>query len=158
MGGIGSRILGLTAATIAAATLSAQPRGFSFVGIGLDSDLGAVAARYPRSLRNGDLIYVDPLDTSDHISTIALSGSGRSRRLRVTFETVRDGRNDYPPCGAVQLTLDARYGAPMIRTFMEEAVRRADRQWQSATEEMTLVCFEGGRGQLLAEAVVIGAR
>jgi hypothetical protein len=46
----------------------------------------------------------------------------------------------------------------MIRTFMEEAVRRADRQWQSATEEMTLVCFEGGRGQLLAEAVVIGAR
>jgi len=76
----------------------------------------------------------------------------------VTFETVRDGRNDYPPCGAVQLMLDARYGAPMIRTFMEEAVRRADRQWQSATEEMTLVCFEGGRGQLLAEAVVIGAR
>jgi hypothetical protein len=77
MGGIGSRILGLTAATIAAATLSAQPRGFSFVGIGLDSDLGAVAARYPRSVRNGDLIYVDPLDTSDHISTIALSRSGR---------------------------------------------------------------------------------
>jgi len=157
MGRIGPRILGLAAALTAAVVTAAQARVFSFAGVGLGSDLSQVARRYPRSLKNGDILYVDPADTTDHISTIALSGAGPSRRLRVTFELERGGRKDNPACADVQRMLDAQFGVPTIRTFREEAVERADRQWRSATEEMTLVCFAGPRRAWLAEAVVINA-
>ena len=155
MGRIGPRILGLAAALTAVGALAAQAPVFLFGGVGLASDLSQVARRYPHSLRNGDILYVDPADTTDHISTIALSGAGPSRRLRVTFELERGGRKDNPACADVQRMLDAQFGVPTIRTFREEAVERADRQWRSATEEMTLVCFAGPRRAWLAEAVVI---
>jgi len=42
--------------------------------------------------------------------------------------------------------------------FYEEASRRADRVWQSPAEQLTLICFEGPRRRLLAEAVQITPR
>ena len=77
MGRIGPRILGLAAALTAVGALAAQAPVFLFGGVGLASDLSQVARRYPRSLKNGDILYVDPADTTDHISTIASRAQAR---------------------------------------------------------------------------------
>ncbi|HTI54038.1 MAG TPA: hypothetical protein VMC04_07380 [Verrucomicrobiae bacterium] len=41
--------------------------GLSFVGLGLRRDLATVAARYPRSHRVGNYVYVAPEESHDHV-------------------------------------------------------------------------------------------
>lgn len=139
-----------------------QDHRFTFEGLGLDSDIASIAAQYPHSTRVGDYIYVAPEDGRGRISGIGLSGAGRTRRLRLSFESSRPrGSPLYPLCGDVQRNLEKRYGPPQtVRDFNEEASPRSDRIWESATEQMTLVCFlsPGRRTPLFAEAVVIAAR
>jgi hypothetical protein len=139
---------------------SAQARSFAYAGIGLNTDLKAVAARYPHSTFQGSYVHLAPEDIHDHISVVEVSGSGASRRVRVAFELQRpDGTLDYPRCSVVEAELVGTYGSPReIRRFSEEASPRADRIWQSKTEVMTLICFKGAGGTYLAEAVQISPR
>ena len=137
-----------------------QISGFSFAGIGLDSDFAAVAARYRHSTPQDSYISIASEDSHDHISGIAISGSGPTRRVRITFETRSSGqRPDYPACAEVQAKLARLYGPPrQIRRFSEEASRRADRVWRSRAEELVLICFEGAQRKFYAEAVQITPR
>jgi hypothetical protein len=136
----------------------AQVTEFTFGGVGLSSTLEALAKQYPRATRVGELLYVPPGD-EHHISSIALSGAGPSRRLRISFGQLSASEKPiYPACATVQKGLEARYGAPAaVRAFDEEAVRRSDRVWRGSQEELTLVCFASGKS-VMAEAVVINRR
>jgi hypothetical protein len=59
----------------------------------------------------------------------------------------------------IEAALRGRYGAPdEVRKSATAGQPRADRIWQGAQETLTLVCFAGPSGELLAEAVVIAAR
>jgi hypothetical protein len=140
----------------------AQDPGFSFAGFGLKTAAAAVAARYPRSTRVGNHVYVRPEESHDHIYGVEMPGDG-SRRVRITFERPAgvpspDGSGRYPTCAQVQRTIERTYGLPAsIMEFSEEASWRADRLWQHGTEELRLLCF-GTRGRpasLLAEGVLI---
>ena len=64
----------------------AQEGPFTFSGLGLRSDVAAVEARYPRSHRVGNYVYVAPEESHDHIYGIEVPGGEPGRRLRVTFE------------------------------------------------------------------------
>jgi hypothetical protein len=152
----------LTLLVGAAAPAIAQDPGFSFAGFGLKTDAAAVAARYPRSTRVGNHVYVRPEESHDHIYGVEMPGDG-SRRVRITFERPAgvpspDGSGRYPTCAQVQRTIERTYGLPAsIMEFSEEASWRADRLWQHGTEELRLLCF-GTRGRpasLLAEGVLI---
>jgi hypothetical protein len=140
--------------------LAGQAPAYSFDGIGLSSDFKTVAARYSHSTPQDQYVLLAPADIHDHISAIEVSGAGMTRRVRVAFETRPDGRRpDYPACAQVEATLVRQYGQPhTIHRFYEEASRRADRVWQSPAEQLTLLCFEGPRRRLLAEAVQITPR
>jgi hypothetical protein len=134
------------------------PAAFSFAGVSLASDLKEIAARHPHSSARDGYIYIDPADAHDHISGIGISGTGATRRVRITFET-RDARQQpqYPACTEVEATLARSFGPPtQIRRFREESSWRADRIWSSQTEELTLLCFrDTSAGRYLAEAVQI---
>lgn len=142
-----------SAIVIVGVSLSAQqPRKFTYAGIGFGSDFDAVSQRFPHSGRTKTYIYVAPEDSHDRIGGIELS----RQRVVISFATHVGDRDQYPPCVEIEQRLIRDYGRPeSIREFDEEAVRRADRHWISAREEMTLVCFMGPRRQLLAEAVKI---
>jgi hypothetical protein len=141
-----------------AAALSQAP-SFSFAGVSLSSDFKTVAARYRRSTPQDNYISIVPEDSHDHISAIAISGNGPTRRVRIAFEIRRAKGLDYPACAEVEAKIVRAYGAPQqIRTFDEEASRRADRIWQSKTEQLDLLCFRMPGGRLLAEAVQIVPR
>lgn len=146
--------------TVPMVAMVLQAQAFSFAGLSLGSDLNQVATRYPHSDRVGSYIHVAPNDSHDHISGIEISGAGATRRVRVSFESRRQGQQpEYPTCAHVQAKLEKRFGPPSsIRRFAEEASRRADRLWRSRTEVLTLICFGGSRGQWLAEAVQINRR
>ena len=59
----------------------------------------------------------------------------------------------------IESDLRARYDGPdEVKKFAAEAQLRADRVWNGARETLTLVCFAGPSGELLAEAVVIAGR
>src|SRR5258708_4339019 len=105
-----------------------QAPAFSFAGVRLDSDLDQVATRYPHSTRASQYIDVAPEDSHDHISGIEVSGAGSTRRVRISFETRREGQPpDYPPCAQVQTKLEQQFGPPAsIRRFAEERSQRAD--------------------------------
>ena len=107
-----------------------------------------------------NLTTIAPEDSHDHISSIAISGTGPSRLVRIGFETRPDGQHpEYPTCTDVEAKLVHLYGKPRIRRFTEEASRRADRLWRSRTEELTLICFDfRGEGRFFAEAVLITPR
>jgi hypothetical protein len=113
-----------------------QARGLTFAGIGLRSELDSVAVRFPHSQRAGDYLYVAPEDSREHISVIGISGSGDSRRVRLSFERRREPSGlDYPTCAAVQAGIVRRFGRPdSIRTFAEEATERSDRLWRRGPE------------------------
>lgn len=64
----------------------AQEGPLTFAGLGLRSDVATVEARYPRSRRVGNYVYVAPEESHDHIYGIEVSGVEPGRRLRVTFE------------------------------------------------------------------------
>jgi hypothetical protein len=149
---------------IAFVSLAGLQPVFTFAGIGLNSNLESVAAAYPHSNHVGEYLYVAPQDRRQHMAVVELSGSGATRRLRISFEIPgRGGQPVYPKCAAVHKGLADRYGPPVaVRNFDEESSRRSDRVWQSSREEMTLVCFRrpGQRrtSEFLAEAVVIHPR
>jgi hypothetical protein len=140
--------------------VSAQAPSFTFAGIGLESDLKAVAARYPHSTPESGYVRLAPEDIHDHVSSIGISGTGAGRRVRITFETDGpSGGPEYPRCKTIESKLIAQFGAPHdIRRFSEEASQRADRIWRSQSEELTLLCFKGARGTYWAEAVQIARR
>ncbi|HJX16273.1 MAG TPA: hypothetical protein VJ386_11100 [Candidatus Deferrimicrobiaceae bacterium] len=135
--------------------------GFRFAGLKVTSDLGAVATGFPHSRRAGDYLYVAPQDSRDHIYGIELSGTGESRRLRISFERPLEVPEDpdsprTPPCNRIQEQVERQYGPPRsVREFAEESARRSDRQWERDGEQLTLVCHGGTDGLLCAEAVVI---
>ncbi len=149
-----------TVPALLALTFPLQAAPFTFDGVGLGSDFKAVAARYSHSMPQDQMVSLVPEDVHDHISHIEISGSGRSRRVRIGFETRKGDRPDYPACAEVEAKLVARYGKPQtIHRFMEEASPRADRIWQSSAEELTLICFtHPGKRAVLAEAVMITNR
>jgi uridine kinase len=141
----------------------AQERPLTFAGLGLGSDVATVEARYPRSHRVGDYVYVAPEESHDHIYGIEVSGVEPGRRLRVTFERPDgvpspDGSGRYPTCASVQGVIERANGSPAsILEFAEEASWRSDRVWRRGLEELRLICF-GERDRpasLQAEGVVI---
>ena len=132
-----------------------RPSPFTFDGVGLDTDFKAVAAKYKNSERQDAYVRLSPADVHDHISSIEVSGTGATRRVRIGFELESPKGPVYPTCAAIEQRITKTYGKPDdIRRFSEEATPRADRVWKSAAETMTLLCFQQ-RGQWLAEAVMI---
>ncbi len=146
-------------ALLAAPVAAAEP--MSYAGVGLATTLAAAKARFPNSRVAGDYIHVSDRDRRDQVSAIRLAGSARPPVVRFEFERPRDGRGQpaFPKCKLVEADLRARYGAPdEVRKFAEAAPPRADRIWNGKGETLTLVCFAGPTGELLAEAVVIAGR
>jgi hypothetical protein len=143
-----------------AAVGGAAPTSFEFAGIGLDSDLDAVARRYPGSQRVGDYLHVASREVRDHITGIGISGAGPTRRVRLGFEkTTDEGPPLYPVCADVERRLTRDYGPPgAIREFDEEAMRRMDRVWSNEFEELVLMCFKDASGRVRAEGVTITPR
>jgi hypothetical protein len=142
--------------------LLAQASRFSYSDIDRGASLETLARRYPHSSRVGETIYVSAEDVRDSVTLIGLSGEGTARRLRLSFESRNvKGEPLYPSCADIRRRLEMRYGKPqVVREFDEEASRRSDALWQSATEEMTLVCFTppGRRSVRMAEAIVVAGR
>jgi hypothetical protein len=151
----------LTAMALLAAAPAAAAEPMSYAGVGLATTLAAAKAQFPNSKVAGGYIYVSDRDRRGQVSGIRLPASGKPRIVRLDFERPRDGRGQpaYPKCKVIESDLRARYGAPgEVRKFAEEAQLRADRVWRGKGETLTLVCFAGPSGELLAEAVVIAAR
>lgn len=150
--------------TVLAASASAEvAEPMSYAGIGLGTTLAAARARFPNSKVVGDYIYVADRDRRDQVSGIQLAGNGKPRTVRLNFERPRDaagrGQPQFPKCKAIEAELRGRYGAPdEVRKFAAEAPPRANRVWKGARETLTLVCFAGPSGELLAEAVAIASR
>ena len=146
---------------IALVLLAVPPQGteYAYAGVSLSSDFRAVAARYPHSIPQEGYVHLEPEDVHDHISAIEVSGAGPNRRVRIIFEMVDPtGQPQYPRCSEIEAKLVSTYGVPQeIRRFSEEASPRADRVWQSGSEQLVLVCFRQGR-VFWAEAVQITRR
>lgn len=141
----------------AAPALAAEP--FAYAGIGLDATAANLRPKFPSSKFAGDSVQVADKDSRDHVYGVQLPGSRKPRSVRVTFERPGGSRPAYPKCKVVEARLRAGFGAPgEVRKFAEERQPRADRIWKGARETMTLVCFAGPNGELLAEAVVIAER
>jgi hypothetical protein len=137
--------------------LAAEP--FAYAGIGLDASAANLRREFPNSKLSGDYLHVADKDSRDHVYGIALPGAKTPRTVRVSFERPGGARPGYPKCKVLEARLRAGFGAPSeIRRFAEERMPRADRVWKGARETMTLVCFAGPNGELLAEAVVIAEK
>jgi hypothetical protein len=137
-----------------------QAPSFSYAGVSLLSDFREITSRYPHSIPQSDYVRLEPEDVHDHISAIEVSGTGLSRRVRISFEIQQaTGQPEYPQCREIEAKLASTFGAPReIRRFSEEASLRADRIWRSETEELALLCFRGVGNALWAEAVQITRR
>jgi hypothetical protein len=145
----------------AAPAAAAEP--MSYAGIGLGTTLSAAKGRFPNSKVVGDTIYVSDRDRRDQVSGVQLAGTRKPPMVRLSFERPRDsasrGQPQFPKCKVIESGLRGRYGAPdEVRKLAEGVQPRADRIWKGAQETLTLVCFAGPAGELLAEAVVIAAR
>jgi hypothetical protein len=144
---------------IAAAAPAFAAEGFAYADIGLQTTLSEARKRFPSSKVVGDTIYVADRDRRDQLSGVQLASSGKPRTVRLSFERPRDAAGraqpQFPKCKLIESDLRARYGAPEVNKFAARAQLRADRVWKSARETLTLVCFAGPNGELLAEAVVI---
>jgi hypothetical protein len=141
----------------AAPALAAEP--FSYAGIGLDATAASLRSTFPNSKFAGDSMQVADKDSRDHVYGITLPGTKNPRSVRVSFERPGGSRPGYPKCKVVEARLRAGFGAPdEIRKLAAERLPRADRVWKGARETMTLVCFAGPNGELLAEAVVIAEK
>ena len=148
---------------IAAASPAFAAEGFAYADIDLQTTLAEARKRFPSSKVVGDTIYVSDRDRRDQVSGVRLASSGKPRAVRLSFERPRDAAGraqpQFPKCKLIESDLRARYGAPdEVKKFAAEAQLRADRVWKSARETLTLVCFAGPSGELLAEAVVIAGR
>lgn len=141
----------------AAPALAAEP--FAYAGIGLDATAASLRPKFPNSKFAGDSVQVADKDSRDHVYAVQLPGARKPRSVRVSFERPGGSRPAYPKCKVVEARLRAGFGAPgEVRKLAEERQPRADRIWKGARETMTLVCFAGPNGELLAEAVVIAER
>lgn len=145
----------------AAPAFAAEP--FAYADISLQTTLAEARKRFPSSKVVGDTIYVSDRDRRDQVSGIRLAASGKPRMVRLSFERPRDsagrGQPQFPKCKVIESDLRARYGAPdEVKKFDAEAQLHADRVWKGARETLTLVCFAGPSGELLAEAVVIAGQ
>ncbi len=138
----------------AAPAFAAEP--FAYAGIGLDATAGNLRPKFPNSKVTGDYVYVADKDSRDHVYGVQLPGAKKPRSVRVSFERPGGPRPGYPKCKVVEARLRAGFGAP--HEIRKLAAERADRIWKGAGETMTLVCFAGPGGELLAEAVVIAER
>jgi hypothetical protein len=147
-------------ALLAAPAVAAEP--MSYAGIGLATTLAAAKARFPSSKVEGDYIQVSDRDRRDQVSGIRLAASGKPRIVRFDLErrgSAARGQPAFPKCKVIEADLRARFGAPAeVRKSPDAAPPRADRVWKGTGETLTLVCFAGPSGELLAEAVVIAAR
>jgi hypothetical protein len=148
---------------IAGAAPAFPAERFTYAGIELGTTLAAAKARFPNSKVVGDYVYVADRDRRDQVSGIQLAGTRNPRMVRLSFERPRDaagrGQPVYPKCKVIESDLRARYGAPdEVRKLAEGAQPRADRIWKGAGETLTLICFAGLSGELLAEAVLIIGR
>lgn len=102
-------------------------------------------------------------DRRNQVSGIQLASNGKPRRVKLSLERPRDAASraqpQFPKCKVIESDLRARYGGPdEVKKLAAEAQLRADRVWKGARETLTLVCFAGPSGELLAEAVVIAGR
>jgi len=141
----------------AAPALAADP--FAYAGIGLEANAATLRREFPNSKLVGDYLQVADKDSRDHVYGVGLPGARKPRSVRVSFERPGGARPGYPKCKVLEARLRAGFGAPSeIRRLPEERTPRADRIWKGARETMTLVCFAGPSGELLAEAVVIAER
>lgn len=145
------------------ATTAAAAEPMSYAGIGIGTTLSAAKGRFPNSRVVGDYIYVADQDRRDQVSGIQLAGTRKPPMVRLSFERPRDsasrGQPQFPKCKVIESDLRARYGAPdAVRKVADATPPRADRVWKGARETLTLVCFAGPSGELLAEAVVIASR
>jgi hypothetical protein len=148
---------------IAAAVPALAAERFAYADISLQTSLAEARKRFPNSKMVGDTIEVSDRDRRDQVSGIRLAGTRKPPMVRLSFERPRDaagrGQPQFPKCKVIESDLRGRYGAPdEVRKSAEAARPRADRVWQGARETLTLVCFAGPSGELLAEAVVIAAR
>jgi hypothetical protein len=145
----------------AAPAVAAEP--MSYAGIGLGTTLSVAKARFPNSKVVGDYFYLADQDRRDQVSGVQLAGTRKPPLVRLNFERPRDaagrGQPQFPKCKVIEAELRGRYGAPdAVRKVAGESPPRADRVWKGARETLTLVCFAGPSGELLAEAVVIASR
>ena len=148
---------------IAAAVPALAAERFAYADISLQTSLAEARKRFPNSKMVGDTIEVSDRDRRDQVSGIRLAGTVKPPRVRLSFERPRDaagrGQPQFPKCKVIESDLRGRYGAPdEVKKFVAEAPPRADRIWKGARETLTLVCFAGPSGELLAEAVVIAGR
>jgi hypothetical protein len=148
---------------IAAAAPAFAAERFAYADVGLQTTLADARKRFPNSKVVGDYLYIADQDRRDQVSGIQFAGTGKPRTVRLNFERPRDaagrGQPQFPKCKVIEAELRGRYGAPdEVRKVAGETPPRADRVWKGARETLTLVCFAGPSGELLAEAVVIASR
>jgi hypothetical protein len=151
---------GLAAAAVAPAFAAER---FTYADVGLQTTPAEARQRFPSSRVDGHYIYIADRDRRGQVSRIELAAGGKPPRVRLSLERPRDsagrGQPVFPKCKVIESDLRARYGAPdEVRKFAEEAQLRADRIWKGARETLTLACFAGPSGELLADAVVIAGR
>ena len=148
---------------IAAAAPAVAAERFAYADIGLQTTLAEARKRFPSSKVVGDTIHVSDRDRRDQVSAIQLAGARKPPAVRLSFERPRDaaarGQPVFPKCKVIESDLRARYGAPdELKKFAAAAQLHADRVWNGVRETLTLACFAGPSGELLAEAVVIAGR
>jgi hypothetical protein len=138
-----------------------QVAHFSFAGLDLGLTTKDLRVKYPRSSVVGDtLVHLSDTDAHDHISSIALSGSGAAKRLRIFFErNQQTGRPIYPRCEDVLTVLQKRYGSPtnIVDAAEEQALNRRF-EWNAARETLTLMCFRMPRQPLYASELNIASK
>jgi len=141
----------------AAPAFAAEP--FAYAGIGLDATAASLQPKFPNSKLAGNSLQIVDKDSRDHVYGVQLPGTRKPRSVRVTFERPGGSRPAHPKCKVVEARLRAGFGAPgEVRKLADERPPRADRVWKGARETMTLVCFAGPNGELLADSVVIAER
>jgi hypothetical protein len=103
----------VTLMVLARSLVAAQTDPFSFAGLGLNTTMGDLQTRYPRSTALDTLVYVSKEESHDHISTIGVSSNGVARILSISFgREQRGGRPTYPSCEKLLAVLTGRYGTP----------------------------------------------
>jgi len=135
---------------------AAQPESFTFAGLNLKTTMADLKKRYPSSMALDTLVYLSDKESHDHISTIGLSSNGAARTLTITFEQQRQGSATYPSCEQSLSRLKERYGNPTnVANTQEERARNRRFEWTTATESLTLNCFQMPRQPLNAERLTI---
>jgi hypothetical protein len=146
---------------LACCLASMQPAHFTFAGLDLSLTAKDLKAKYPRShFVDETLMQLRENESHDHISTIALSGSGGAKTLRIFFERTHPaGKPIYPRCDDVLGVLQKRYGRPanIVDAAEEQALNRRF-EWNRSVERLTLICFRMPRQPLFASELTIASR